>query len=274
MRWRQFIFVFFPVVLILFCWGFFIEPSLLKQRHEALDSWSGPPMRIAFLSDLHAGAPFIKSDYIRSLVERINAFNPDLILMGGDYVITNVVGGHPMPAKEMADLLAGLHARYGKYAVLGNHDWWFGGEEVQAALEGAGFRIVTNQGVKLEPVSGKPFWLVGVGDDFTRRADLTASFSGVNTEDPRIVFMHDPGIFTEQKGSPFFVALAGHTHGGQVYLPVVGAPIVTGRTPRAWAKGWIPLEMGRLFVTTGIGTTILPVRFNSPPEFLILDLKP
>ena len=109
-------------------WGFLIEPGLLTQKNLSYGKWTGPNLRIAFFSDLHAGSPHIDKAYIKDLVERINNMSPDLILLGGDLVINGVVGGSPIAIEEISPLLQGLKSRLGTFAVLGNHDWWNDGE--------------------------------------------------------------------------------------------------------------------------------------------------
>ena len=85
--------------------------------------------------------------------------------------------------------------------------------------------------------------------------------------------MHDPGAFlSAAREMKHALALAGHTHGGQVSLPLLGAMIIPGRSPRHWARGWVELASGPLYVSAGVGTSILPVRFGAPPEFLVLGL--
>jgi len=116
------------------------------------------------------------------------------------------------------------------------------------------------------------FWLVGIGDDYTEHADAKKALSQINTEAPRILFMHDPAALFQIK-EKYFLTLAGHLHGGQVYIPGIGAIVTPGNAPKSWANGWTEFELGSLYVSKGIGTSILPVRFNATPEFVILNLQ-
>lgn len=265
------------VTLFIFClmlviWGFLIEPNFLIQREENVNNWPGPPLRIAFLSDLHAGAPFINEKYIENLVSKINAMSPDLVLIGGDLVINGVVGGQSIPFVKVASLLKMLKARLGVYSVLGNHDWWNDGEMIRSVLENHGIQVLDNKSKLLEVSSKFNFWLIGIGDEFTNHADADLAFSLVKNNAPKILFMHDPAAIFQVKRN-FFLALAGHMHGGQVFIPGIGAIITPGNAPKSWADGWVDFKFGSLFVSKGLGTSILPVRFNAPPEFVILDLK-
>jgi hypothetical protein len=136
-----------------------------------------------------------------------------------------------------------------------------------------GIRVLENQSMKFETENKAEWYLVGIGDETTGHSDLYKAFKNVPNESPKILFRHDPGSLIKTKSS-FDIALAGHLHGGQVFIPGFGAPIVPGKSPRRWAQGWTELPLGRLFVTNGIGTSILPIRLGAPPEFVVLDLIP
>lgn len=259
------------ISLTLAVWGFLIEPSLLVQRNISKKNWNGPPLKIAFISDLHAGAPFIDKLYIENLVSRINSMSPDLVLIGGDLAINGVVGGDPIPMSQVASMLKKFSAPLGVFAVLGNHDWWNDGDAIRRTLEDNQMTVLDNQAQLINVDSNFKFWLVGIGDYFTKRAKAELALSQVTTNDPKILFMHDPAALFQVK-EKFFLALAGHMHGGQVYIPGLGAIIVPGEAPKSWAGGWVDFEFGSLFVSKGIGTSILPVRFNAPPEFVVLEL--
>jgi len=224
-----------------------------------------------FFSDLHAGSPNIDEDYIKRLVTRINSQNPDLILIGGDLAINNILGGQKIPFETVSKILKNLNAPLGKYAVLGNHDWWNDTDEIINGLLEAGIETLENNS-RLVEIENENFYLVGIGDHSTGHSDTEKSFVDITRDVPIVTFMHDPASLLDLK-KKFQLAFAGHMHGGQVYIPGVGAPITPGKAPKEWAKGWIDLPIGKLFVSTGIGTSILPVRFNALPEFVVLDLK-
>jgi uncharacterized protein len=265
------------IALLIFCvgllvWGFLIEPSLLTERDLKVNHWPGPPLRIAFFSDLHAGSPHIDERYIKDLVRRINALSPDIVLIGGDLVINGVVGGNPISIDRVIAVLKELKAPLGIYSVLGNHDWWNDGLKIRQTLESNGIPVLDNSAKLIKVGSNFTFWLVGIGDDYTDHADAKAAISQINSDAPRVLFMHDPSAIFQMK-ERFFLALAGHMHGGQVYIPGFGAIITPGSAPKEWAGGWVDFEFGSLFVSKGIGTSIIPVRFNAPPEFVILELR-
>jgi uncharacterized protein len=254
-------------------WGVFVEPGILIERRVSRNDWPGADLKICFFSDLHAGAPHIDRKYVENLIVRIGSESPDLVLIGGDMLINGVVGGQPMPVAEIASLLGKLKAPLGVYAVLGNHDWWNGGQQVASALKEYGIKMLENGAQLIGRPDGTKFWLVGIGDDYTGHADGRLAFATTDKSWPKIVFMHDPGALFQIKDR-FNIAFAGHLHGGQIFVPGIGAIVTPGRAPRTWAKhDWIEFELGSLFVSSGIGTSILPIRVNVLPEFVIAKLQ-
>jgi predicted MPP superfamily phosphohydrolase len=252
-------------------WAFGIEPGLLVVRHVQMDlpRWKSG-VRIAVLSDLHIGSPHVGLDKLRTIVEKTNAENPALVVLLGDFVIGGpsrrggVRGGGFVEPEPIAAELKKLHAPLGVFAVLGNHDWWYDGERVGKALTDAGIPVLENKAVRVGPI-----WLGGIADFWTREPDIAGTLGQVTTDDPVVLITHNPDIFPEVPARVSLL-LAAHTHGGQVHLPIVGTLITTSKL--GYNAGEF-VERGRhLFVTTGIGTSILPVRFGVPPEIVILTV--
>lgn len=261
------------MLFLLAIWGFVIEPGWLQQRNLELASpnWHGQPLTIAVAADLHVGAPNAGLPMLRRVVSGINAAKPDLILLPGDFMIQGVVGGKQLTPESIAAELAALRAPLGIYATLGNHDWWYDGGRVREALEAVGITVIENGHRQLSTASG-PIWLAGIGDDMTDHADPKKTFAGIPADARLIAMLHDPANAPELPKQTA-VAFAGHTHGGQVRLPFFGALITPGRAPRQHAYGWIPDVPAPTYVTSGVGTSILPVRFNCPPELVVLHLR-
>lgn len=273
------------VLTSLAAWAFWLEPSSIIVRRVglAVPGWRAEHagLKVALLTDLHVGAPHMGLAQLRRVVERTNAETPDVVLITGDFVIGGpqdeggerggVAGGTFVEPEAIAAELKHLRAPLGVHAVLGNHDWWFDGVRVARALEGAGIKVLENQAVRIER-GGRAFWLVGVADLWTRRPDVAGALREVAAEDAVLLFTHNPDIFP---GVPARVSLtiAGHTHGGQVNLPLVGRPVVPSRFGQRYAMGHV-VEGGRhLYVGGGLGTSIIPVRFRVPPEIVVLSLK-
>ena len=249
-------------------WAFGIEPGMLVVRHVTIHAPGEPEgLRIAVLSDLHIGSPHVGLDKLQRIVERTNAENPDLIVLLGDFV-TGGPGGRRnadfVEPEKTAAGLKNLRARLGVYAVLGNHDWWYDGERVGRALRDAGIPVLENQAVQVGPI-----WLGGIADLWTREPDVAGTLAQVTSADPVILITHNPDIFPEVPPR-VGLTLAAHTHGGQVDLPVIGRVITTSKL--GYVAGEYVQQGRHLFVTTGIGTSIMPVRFGVPPEIVILRL--
>ncbi|MFO1320934.1 MAG: metallophosphoesterase [Burkholderiales bacterium] len=269
--------VFLSTCLALALWGFAIEPARLVQKEYSLTltAWSERcnGLRVAILTDLHVGSPFNTLERLTNIVATVQAARPDLILLAGDYVIHGVVGGRFVAPEAIAGRLAGLSAPAGVYAVLGNHDWWFNAARVRRALESVGIPVLEDAAVDIRTGSCAAR-LVGIGDFWEGRHDVRAALAAVPADDeqPLIAFTHNPDVFP---GIPARVTLtiAGHTHGGQVYLPLVGRLVVPSRYGERYAIGHVVEDGRHLFVSAGTGTSILPVRFLVPPEISILTLR-
>ena len=226
--------------------------------------------RVAILTDLHIGSPHTNLDKLQQVVTRTNDEHPDLVLILGDLVVQGVVGGHRIEAEPIAEVLGRLQAPLGIIAVLGNHDWWYDGPRVEKALRAFGILVLENT-TRLLQFKGKSFWVVGIADLWTRKPDIQGALKQVTTDDPVLMITHNPDIFPDVP-SRVSLTLAGHTHGGQVNLPIAGRLVVPSRYGQRYAFGHIVEDGRHLFVGGGVGTSILPVRFRVPPEIVVLTI--
>jgi len=255
-------------------WAFAVEPaSLVVREYDVeLPAWpqSADDLHIAILGDLHVGSPFNGLDKLQRIVQETNNTKPDLVLLAGDYVIQGVLGGSFVPPQDFAPVVAGLQVRLGVWAVLGNHDWWLDGPAVRTALEQNGIRVLDNEAAALDATG--ELWLAGVGDYKEGSPDVSLALRTIPDTATVIVLTHNPDVFPE---IPDRVALsiAGHTHGGQVRLPLLGRPIVPSRFGERYAAGVITEGSKHFFVSTGLGTSILPIRFRVPPEISLLRIR-
>lgn len=266
------------LIVLSLAWAAGVEPGLLRVRTEELTSPYWPPaqpkLRIAFLADLHVGAPHVPVSRVDKLVAIANAADPDLVLLGGDFT-AHVLGGEKVSYDAIARSLAALRARHGIFAVMGNHDHWDGDlGGLKAALTKAGIVVLSNEARRIA-VAGGHLWLVGMDDPYTGHADPLAAlrsvpFASPMTE-PVIVLAHDPSAFAMVPREAALI-MAGHTHGGQVRIPFAGALVNASRAPLRHSRGVIREHGKLMYVTAGIGTSILPIRFNCPPEFAILTI--
>jgi predicted MPP superfamily phosphohydrolase len=240
---------------------------------------AGQRLSITVIADLHAGGPNMGIQRIRNIVDTANALRSDLMLLLGDYVATHRYVTELVPAPVWAAELARLKAPLGTYAILGNHDWWFRRAETRNALIATGIPLFENHATLIgEP--GRRFWLAGIGDQlaiplghssFRGVDDLPATLAQVSTDDPVILMVHEPDIFT-QVPERVSLTLAGHTHGGQIRVPLIWPSFVPSSYGARFAYGHIQ-EGGRdLIVSGGLGTSLLPLRLGMPPEIVRIDL--
>lgn len=260
------------IALFLTAWAFWYEPASLQTRehHITVPGWpkACDKQRIAILADLHVGSPYKGLDSLRQLVQDTNAAKPDLILLPGDFVIQGVVGGEFVTPEKAAQVLAELKAPLGVYAVMGNHDWWLGPKYVQRAFEQHGIPMVEDRSLVLSEGDCK-LQLVGISDYWEGPHNVKKALQDTTPDSPILAFTHNPDIFPELPDN-ILLTIAGHTHGGQVKLPGIGRPVVPSNYGERYAIGHIIEGDKHLFVSSGVGTSILPVRFMVPPEITLL----
>lgn len=262
-------------VLLALVWGFLIEPGLLtvNRTELALPKWpkDQPPLEVALLSDLHVGSPFWTLERTAELVKEVNALAPDVILLAGDYTINDVTGGTRIDIEPIAKVLGGLEAKHGVIAVLGNHDFYNDRARTRRALEQNHIVVLENE-TQTFVHGGRPVNVCGYTDMYEGDAWPQRAFEHAERGAPIIALVHEPDIFVRRIDPPA-ITLAGHTHGGQVALPFIGRPVVPSDYGQRFAAGHIVEEGRHLFVTTGVGTSIYPVRFGVRPEIALLTLK-
>lgn len=259
--------------LLALIWASVWEPSRLLVHEDdlVLPHWpvALDGLKIVQLSDLHVGAPWVDLGKLRKVVELSNAQSPDLVLLTGDY-IAHVLGGKLLPPEDIARELAALQAPLGVHAVLGNHDWFFDGLRMKAALGAAGIDVLEDRAMSLER-GGTRFWLLGIGDYNETAHDWRTPLADIPPGEAVIAFTHSPDVFPDLP-ERVTLTLAGHTHGGQVRLPFVGALRVPSKYGSRYDLGAFEEAGHLLFVSPGIGTSILPLRLGVPPRISLLRL--
>ena len=227
-------------------------------------------MRIAMIGDIHTDTRYINEAKLQRIVDLTNAQHPDLIVLLGDYIHGVRGNSEHVEPEVTARYLKNLKAPLGVYSVLGNHDWWYNGERVRQVFESEGIPILENE-VKELNWHGKSFWLAGLADLWTRPQHVGETIGKIPAGSTIIALTHNPDIFPNLPQSVPLL-LAAHTHGGQVNIPLIGTPIVPSRFGSKYTAGHIFENNHHLFVTTGIGTSIMRVRFRVPPEIVILQI--
>lgn len=266
----------FAVVLVLLvaalAWAF-IEPFMLTVTHSVVSSPQVPQQfdgtRIVFISDVHAGRLYGASR-VKRLIDAINGMKPDLVILGGDFV-----GGYSGGLDIFFEEARRLKAPLGVLAVLGNHDVWEAHLRSRARLKSLGATLLDNRHVRVMH-DGAAIIVGGVNDPEVAKADVAEAARGIPVNDFSILVSHDPDVFAEQLAPcsrAFDLALAGHNHGGQVTLFGLWAPVMPSKYGNRYRGGWIRENGVDIFDSRGIGTVYVPVRFFSPPEIVVLDLK-
>jgi predicted MPP superfamily phosphohydrolase len=253
---------------------------VITEYRLSPSAWpKGRRLTITVIADLHAGGPNMGVGRVRQVVDTANALGSDLVVALGDYFATHLFVTEQVPPPAWAAELARLRARFGVYAILGNHDWWHGVDGVRNALRNVGVPLLQNDAVQIASAD-QGFWLAGLGDQLAHRLgprrfrgedDLPGTLARISTDDPVILLAHEPDIFVDV---PERVALtiAGHTHGGQIRIPF-GPPFwVPSAYGARFAYGHI-VENGRhMIVSGGLGCSGVPLRLGVPPEIVRITL--
>lgn len=226
-------------------------------------------LNLAHLSDLHWG-PYTGQKEVQAAVALANAQAPDLIVLTGDYVL-----GSAKYAQPCSRELAALSAPLGVFAIPGNHDYCTDIGVVAADLRAAGLRLLRNASHRLE-IEGTPLWLTGVDDIWEGHDDLDAALTVVPLGEPVLLLVHEPDFADLAARSPHRILLqcSGHSHGGQVNLPLIGPPVMPWlgqKFPAGLQR--VPGSTLQVYTNRGIGVTVPPVRFNCRPEVTLLTLS-
>jgi predicted MPP superfamily phosphohydrolase len=256
------------------CYAAMVEPRLLRLRLPCVrtSDWprGRPPLRLGILSDLHAAWPHMTLARIGRIVGRLLDAAPDIILLPGDFVSSHTRFVRRIAIEPAAEALAPLAEAAPTFAVLGNHDWYYGGERVAKALERHGIGVLRNAATQVASRTGA-VWIAGLDCMWSGRADLARTLRDLDGTAPAVLMSHLPDVFPDvPQGIPLTVA--GHTHGGQVCLPGYGPLRTLTKLPRRQAYGLHEIGGRHLYVSGGVGTTVLPIRFWRPPEIALLTL--
>ncbi|MDQ6787580.1 MAG: metallophosphoesterase [Acidobacteriota bacterium] len=231
----------------------------LKRLPKNLDGF-----RLVHLSDIHH-SPFTDLEHIARAVEISNKLKPDMFVLTGDFV-----SHEPEYIAPMAQVLGRLESEFGSFACLGNHDHWTNAELVTNCLRGASITVLINEGFRFT-ARGASFWLAGVDDYMVGRTDLRSALRGSFPDEMKILLAHNPKILNRAARAEVDLIFSGHTHGGQIKLRDDEKRILPRR--RKFASGLYRRKDTQVYITRGIGTVVLPVRYGCPPEISLIELR-
>ena len=251
------------IILLLTVYGFLIEPNLITVKKLTLKSDEIKNLKIVFVSDFHLS----KQAKLRldRIIEKVNEQKPDIIISGGDYVIMHRAK-YSMDMNYAAKKISEMKSKYGIYSVMGNHDYHRDNKYIKNALVKNGIKVLENENFEIIH-NGKPLYIAGISDMQTTFYDLNKALKG--TKPPIILVSHSPDITPKAKNRVNLV-LSGHTHGGQVRIPFIGPIIVPSKYGDKYASGFVD---NLTYTTKGLGTSILHLRFNCPPEILVVEYE-
>lgn len=270
-RWLLLLVIVGAALLAKGCWNATRNP-LIRTATVEVDGWPAgqAPLKILLLSDIHVAGPDMPPARLVRIVGDLNRLKPDLVLIAGDLVSERRAATHIYTPAEVVAPLGGLRAPLGVVAAPGNHDHWFRPDALRGELEKRGLRVLQNEAVKLGPLV-----VGGIDDDYSGHDDVPATFAAMDRLGAGVPLLltHSPDIVPDLP-RPVAAVFAGHTHCGQIRFPFVGALTYVSRYGDRFACGDIDYRGQRVFVGAGLGTSLLPLRFNTPPDAWLVTLTP
>lgn len=244
---------------------------VIRTATVAFADWptGTPPLRVLHISDIHVAGPDMPPERLERIVAKFNRLNPDLVTIGGDLVSEKRMATHIYAPDEVVAPLGALRARLGVVVALGNHDHWYAPAKLRAGLERRGITVLANEAVRRGPLI-----IGGVDDDYSGNDDVPKTFNAMGAlgPGPRILVTHSPDIVPELP-HPVGATLAGHTHCGQIRLPLIGAFTYISRYGDRYACGVIKDPNGPVVVGAGLGTSIMPLRYGTPPDVWLITFR-
>ena len=229
----------------------------------------GTSLRIVLISDIHVAGPDMSPARVERIVDQTNALRPDVVLIAGDFVSDKSVATRHYSVADAVAPLARLKPRLAVVAVLGNHDHWRDAADTRRELQRIGVRVLDNDAVEIGPLT-----ILGVDDPFTGNDNLSMALDRARAmPGPRILLSHSPDVFP-QVPADIGLTLAGHTHCGQIRLPLIGALSTLSAYGDRYACGRVDENGRTLVVTAGLGTSLLPLRLGAVPDLWVIELRP
>jgi predicted MPP superfamily phosphohydrolase len=259
----------------------FIEPHRLTIERLQFQISNLPSafdgFRIVQLSDFHYG-DYVGDADVSPAVSAANSLQPDLVALTGDFITSPAANRNAPPSDpaysymvSCAKLLAALQSRDGIVACMGNHDSYFNERYVDEVLAANGIKLLKNENLAIER-EGKRLWVAAIDDVLFGKPDFGATMKGIPVGEPVVLLAHEPDVADETAKHPIALQLSGHSHGGQIRLPVLGCPMLP-ELARKYPYGYYRVGNVHVYTNRGIGTILLPYRFNAPPEVTLITLR-
>jgi hypothetical protein len=273
MTLRRFLSILVTIGLVTLIWGYVgaTRDPIVRRASIELGDWpaGAAPLKAVLISDTHPIGPDMPAERLRRIMARINALQPDLVLIAGDLVSDRRFSTRTYDTAAAIAPLAELRPRLAKIAVLGNHDHWRKEEVGQKALARAGVIVLDNNAVSIGPLV-----IGGLDDAFTDNDDPKATIAKMRAlPGAKLMLSHSPDPFAALPGDVGLM-VAGHTHCGQISLPLIGPLTSFSDYGNRYACGLIREGGKTLIVGAGLGTSVLPLRLGAPPDMWLLELGP
>jgi predicted MPP superfamily phosphohydrolase len=273
MTFKRFLLILAALALLLLAWCYWsaISDPVVRRATVDLPGFPAghPPVKVAFIADLHVQGPDMPPERVARIVAQVNAERPDLVLIGGDLIGDRPLSTRRYSTAETMAPLAALRAPLGTIAVLGNHEYTRNGREARDALTRVGVRVLANQAVQAGPLV-----IGGLDDQRTGHNRDARTYSAMRAlAGARVLLSHSPDPFATLPPD-IGLMLAGHTHCGQIRLPLWGPLETDSAYGERYACGFIEENGRKLIVTAGLGASMLPLRLMAPPDFWIVTIGP
>lgn len=246
---------------------------IVQRSAVAVQDWPDgePPLSVLLISDVHVAGPDMPPERLSRLVAEYNRLRPDLVLIAGDLISGKRFSNRHYTPAEIAAPLAGFRARLGTVAVLGNHDYWHDAAAQARELQRRGITVLTNRAVQRGPII-----IGGIADEVSDHDDVPATWAAMEAmpAGPRVLLTHGPDVVPTLPDRNIAAVFSGHTHCGQIVLPLIGALSYASRYGDRFACGRIDDDGLPVFVGAGMGTSIVPLRFGAPPSVWLVTLGP
>jgi hypothetical protein len=257
------------LIYLIFCFvdATFVEPNMLNIKTLTFKNQQLKGLKIVVASDLHLY--IFQEKRLIDIINKINAQNPDIVLLLGDFV-----NGHSMipsiSCNKITEYFKNINSKYGVYAIIGNHDIWYDKQKIINSIEKANIKILLNENINL-CFNNKHLTLAGIDDFLAGYPNVNKALK--NSQNPIILMSHNPDIFPQITNNVDLI-LAGHTHGGQIVFKIFNKNFilyVPSKYGSKYAYGLFNDKNKTMYVTNGIGTSVLPIRFNCIPEIVVIN---